>query len=55
MDFTESFGILSFASKVELGLEETKLRFFILEHGDKMKANAALENKPQIVFFLSSV
>ena len=37
-----------------IGIGGNKIEILHFRNGDKIKANAALENKPQIVFFLSS-
>ena len=50
--FTESLEFLLEQSGIGIGGNKIEILHF--RNGDKIKANAALENKPQIVFFLSS-
>lgn len=50
--FTESLDFLLEQSGITI--EGKKIEILHFRNGDKIKANAALENKPQIVFFLSS-
>ena len=50
--FTESLEFLLDQSGITI--EGKKIEILHFRNGDKVKANSALENKPQIVFFLSS-